>query len=52
MCTVGDDKKALIWDISALPGPVDNPILSYAAEAEPVALEWSVVKSDWVAIAY
>lgn len=52
LCTVGDDKKALIWDISTLPNPIEIPILSYVADAEPVGLEWSVVQSDWLAIAY
>ena len=52
LCTVGDDKKALIWDISTLPNPIEIPILSYGAEAEPVTLEWSVIQSDWLAIAY
>lgn len=52
LCSVADDCKALIWDISILPNPIDTPILSYNAQAEPVALEWSVTRSDWVAIIF
>eukprot|EP00501_MAST-03F_sp_TOSAG23-6_P000997 GSMAST32.ASY1.ANO1.1037.1 assembled CDS len=29
VCTAGDDRQALIWDVSQLPKPVEEPILAY-----------------------
>ncbi|VDN00980.1 unnamed protein product [Thelazia callipaeda] len=36
ICTAGDDRQALIWDISPMPRPVEDPILAYQAEGEVV----------------
>ena len=29
ICSAGDDCQALIWDLSAIPTPIDDPILAY-----------------------
>lgn len=52
ICTAGDDKQALIWDLSALPKPIEDPILAYNAEGEINNLQWSSSQPDWIAIAY
>jgi WD repeat-containing protein 68 len=52
VCTAGDDRQALIWDVSHLPKPVDEPILAYNAAAEINQLQWSVTQPDWIAIAF
>lgn len=52
ICTAGDDKQALIWDLSVMPNPVTDPILSYRAEAEITSLQWSGVQPDWVSISF
>lgn len=52
LCTAGDDYQALIWDLSVLPRPVEDPILAYAAEAEINQLIWSPSMHDWVTIAF
>lgn len=52
ICTAGDDKQALIWDLSVMPNAVTDPILSYRAEAEITSLQWSGVQPDWVAISF
>lgn len=44
--------QALIWDLSVMPHPVTDPILSYKAEAEITSLQWSGVQPDWVAISF
>lgn len=44
--------QALIWDLSVMPQPVTDPILSYRAEAEITSLQWSSLQPDWVAISY
>lgn len=33
---LGDDRQALIWDISPMPRPVEDPILAYQAEGEVI----------------
>jgi WD repeat-containing protein 68 len=52
ICTAGDDYQALIWDLAALPKPVEDPILAYTAEAEINQLVWSPSMPDWVTIAF
>ena len=44
--------QALIWDLTAMPKPIDDPILAYTAEAEVNQLQWSTAHHEWVAIAY
>ncbi len=48
----GDDAQALIWDLSCLPKPVEDPILAYTAESEINSLCWSPSAPDWVAITF
>jgi WD repeat-containing protein 68 len=52
VCTAGDDSQALIWDLSSIPKPIEDPILAYNAEAEINQLQWSATWPDWVAIAF
>jgi len=52
ICTAGEDKQALIWDLSSMPKPIDEPMLAYTAEAEVNQLQWSTTQPDWIAIAY
>eukprot|EP01120_Amphizonella_sp_Union-15-10_P008919 TRINITY_DN3296_c0_g2_i1.p1 TRINITY_DN3296_c0_g2~~TRINITY_DN3296_c0_g2_i1.p1 ORF type:complete len:329 (-),score=58.35 TRINITY_DN3296_c0_g2_i1:106-1092(-) len=51
ICTAGDDSQALIWDLSPMPKPIQDPILAYDAEAEINQLQWSASQTDWIAIA-
>lgn len=50
--TAGDDNQALIWDLSHMPKPIEDPILAYYAESEINQLQWSKTQPDWVAIAF
>jgi len=52
VCTAGDDSQALIWDLSQMPKPIEDPILAYCAEGEINNLQWSASQPDWVAIAF
>eukprot|EP00741_Cyanophora_paradoxa_P018378 tig00000204_g17745.t1 len=52
VCTAADDSQALIWDLSQMPKPIEDPILAYKAEAEINQLQWSAAQPDWVAIAF
>jgi len=52
VCTAGDDKQALIWDLSAMPKTIEDPILSYSAEAEINQLQWSSGQPDWIAVGF
>eukprot|EP00953_Heterococcus_sp_UTEX-ZZ885_P001240 1182-Heterococcus_DN1.PRE.3 len=54
VCTVADDKLALIWDTSsAVSKRVQEPILAYTeATAEVNALQWSASHPEWIAIAF
>ena len=52
ICTAGDDSQALIWDVSSMPRPVEDPILAYNAEGEINNLQWSTTQPDWISIAY
>lgn len=50
LCSISDDRDALIWDISASPRPIEEPILSYSAESEINMLQWDT--AYWVGICY
>ena len=52
ICTAGDDNQALIWDLSHMPKPIEDPILAYCAESEVNQLQWSKTQPDWVAICF
>uniref|UniRef100_A0A7R9U5K9 Peroxin-7 n=1 Tax=Pinguiococcus pyrenoidosus TaxID=172671 RepID=A0A7R9U5K9_9STRA len=52
ICTAADDVQALIWDLSVMPKPVEDPILAYQADGQINQLQWSQVQPDWIAIAY
>ncbi len=52
VCSVSDDFGALIWDLSILPRPVEDPVLAYTAEGEINNVIWSTSLQDWVTIAF
>jgi len=52
ICTGGDDSQALIWDLTAIPKPINEPILAYNAESEINSLQWSTAQPEWVAITF
>jgi WD repeat-containing protein 68 len=52
MVTGADDSQALIWDLSQLPKPMEDPILAYTAESEINSLCWSPSAPDWVSISF
>lgn len=54
ICTGGDDQRALIWDLQkAVQGSRGlEPVLRYVASSEVVALEWSTLSQDHIAICY
>ena len=52
ICTGGDDSQALIWDLSTLPKPVEDPILAYTADCEINNMCWSTSSPDWVTIGF
>jgi len=52
ICTVGDDHQALIWDITAKPTAIEDPILAFSAKAEINYVQWCSSHGDWVSIAF
>ncbi|CAM9355552.1 unnamed protein product [Chrysoparadoxa australica] len=52
ICTASDDAQALIWDLSAVPHPVGDPILAYTADESINNLQWSKRHPEWVCIAF
>ena len=52
ICTAGEDTHALIWDLSAMPTPIEDPILAYDAKSEINNLLWSETQPDWISIAF
>ncbi|KAJ3417034.1 ddb1 and cul4 associated factor 7 [Chytridiales sp. JEL 0842] len=52
ICTAADDCHALVWDISQIAKQrmVQDPILSFKAEAEINQLAWSPNLYEWIAI--
>jgi len=52
ICTASDDQQALIWKLSTLPSPVDEPLLAYRANGKINTISWSTSHPDWIAIGY
>jgi WD repeat-containing protein 68 len=52
ICTSGDDRQALIWDIQQIPRAIEDPILAYTAEGEINQVQWSSTQPDWIGICY
>ncbi|KHN82847.1 DDB1- and CUL4-associated factor 7 [Toxocara canis] len=52
ICTAGDDHQALIWDVSSMPRPVEDPILAYQAAGEVNQVHWSAAHTDWICICF
>lgn len=57
ICTAGDDKQALIWDISqqnhqSQKMDRDEPILAYSARGEINKVHWSSRHYDWIAVCF
>lgn len=50
ICSVGDDKNALIWDIQMIENRTEDPILCYRSEHEINNCIWSEPHEDWIAI--
>lgn len=52
ICTAGDDKQTLIWDLQKMPAPIEDPILAYQAGGEVNNMQWSSAQAEWVAITF
>jgi WD repeat-containing protein 68 len=52
LCTGSDDHDALIWDITSAPKTVEEPMLSYTADAEINQLQWDKTQEQRVAICF
>lgn len=52
VCTAGDDRQALIWDIQQMPRAIEDPILAYTAEGEINQVQWSTTQPDWIGICF
>lgn len=49
---LGDDAQALIWDVSNMHRPVDDPILAYSAGGEVSQVHWGAAHTNWIAIVF
>ncbi|ORY01560.1 WD40 repeat-like protein [Basidiobolus meristosporus CBS 931.73] len=57
LCTGGDDREVLVWDLRQLSASrpaksLQDPLLSYTAEAEVNQLSWSPIMSEWIAVGF
>ncbi|KAK9289627.1 hypothetical protein L1049_007785 [Liquidambar formosana] len=57
LCSVGDDTRALIWEVVPAGfrsdgGEEVEPVVWYGATAEINQVRWSLVELDWIAIAF
>ncbi len=50
ICSVGDDKSALIWDIQLISNKSEDPIMSYSANFEIENVSWSESNDEWIGI--
>ncbi len=52
LCSAGEDKTALIWDLSDIPNVQPQVLMNYTAPSEINCIGWSVqkAKEDWFAM--
>lgn len=50
ICSVGDDKNALVWDISLCENKGEEPIGCYKSENEIENVQWSESHEEWIAV--
>lgn len=52
ICSVGDDKKALIWDQDNANAEISNPVLNYDADKAISSQDWNKNSPEWIGIGY
>ena len=54
MCTVGDDSKAYIWDLTSGTNRAEfqTPLLEDKADDQISNLSWSNLQKEWLSISY
>ena len=52
ICSVSDDKQALIWDLKKQAPEIKAPLLEYSAAGQISNLSWGIQESDWVALCF
>lgn len=52
LCSASDDSQALIWDLSNMQEPTNDPLLAYRASGKINAINWSSTHPDWIAIGF
>ncbi|XP_022140838.1 protein TRANSPARENT TESTA GLABRA 1 [Momordica charantia] len=53
ICSAGDDRQALIWELPMVAGPNGiDPMSMYSAPHEINQLQWSAAHPDWISIAF
>lgn len=52
LCSASDDHQALIWELSKLPNPIDEPLLAYRSNGRINVASWSATHPDWIAIGF
>ena len=52
ICSVSDDKQALIWDLKKMTSEIKAPLLEYTALGEISNLSWGIQESDWIALCF
>lgn len=54
ICTIGDDRQVLIWDVASKQSfsVIEDPILAFQADGDLNQLQWCKSHEDWVAICF
>jgi WD repeat-containing protein 68 len=50
VCSVGDDKNALIWDIHFISHRSEDPLMSFSSDSEIENVTWGEKKDEWIGI--
>lgn len=52
ICTVSDDKMALIWDLAELEPEIQSPLLEYGADGKITNVAWSTLNYEWIGLCF
>lgn len=50
ICSVGDDKNALIWDIQLISNRSEEPLMAFNSDYEIENVSWSESNDEWIGI--
>lgn len=50
LCSIGDDQRALLWNINSQGPDVNMPFMQYESETPLLNVAWCNTQNEWIGI--